>query len=46
MNYLQCGHLAARGSACLEKDFVLLVKSPPNAELLLMLLVLEVLPWA
>ncbi|WP_181432072.1 hypothetical protein [Pseudomonas jessenii] len=46
MNYFQRGHLAARGSACLEKVVAMLVMLPPNAELLLMLLVLEVLPWA
>ncbi|MCP1415977.1 hypothetical protein J3D47_000220 [Pseudomonas laurylsulfativorans] len=46
MNYFQRGHLAARGSACLEKVFAMLVMLSSNAELLLMLLVLEVLPWA
>ena len=46
MNNFQRGHLAARGSACLEKAFALLVILQPNAELLVMLLVLEVLPWS
>lgn len=45
MNYFQRDQLAARGSACLEKLVAMLVMLPPNAELLVMLLVLEVLPW-
>lgn len=45
MKNLQRGHLAARGSACLEKALALLVILQPNAELLVMLLVMEVLPW-
>lgn len=46
MNYFQRGHLAARGSACLEKGFAMLHMPSANAGLLVMLLFLEVLPWA
>ena len=46
MNFSQRGYLAAQGSACLKKVFAMLDMPPPTAVLLLMLLVLEVLPWA
>ncbi|MGB5829350.1 MAG: hypothetical protein WBH22_23275 [Pseudomonas mandelii] len=46
MNYFQRGHLAARGSACLEKGFAMLHMPSANAGLQEMPLVLEVLPWA
>lgn len=46
MNYFQRGHLAAWGSACLEKVVAMLVMLQSNTELVVMMLVWEVLPWA
>ncbi|MFJ2429836.1 hypothetical protein [Pseudomonas sp. NPDC087804] len=46
MNYYQRDHLAARGSACLKNVIAMPVMLPRNTMLLVMLLVLETLPWA